>query len=65
MLQLEGLDLLVELQDFQNIFQILENPTLVQEVKYKIETTSNLPFKLIYNLSSQELAILQTYLETF
>ncbi len=37
---------------------------LVQGVEYEIETSSDLPFRLIYNLSSYELGALRTYLDT-
>ena len=59
-----SLVILVELQDFVDIFKIPENPVLVKKVEYKIETSTNLPFRPIYNLSSCKLAVLQEYLDT-
>jgi hypothetical protein len=36
----------------------------VQEVEHKIKTFSDLPFRLIYNLSTYKLSALQEYLDT-
>ena len=52
-----------DLQDFQDVFQIPDQPAPVQGVEHEIETTSDPPFGPIYNLSSRELATLRAYLD--
>ena len=53
----------MELQDFEDVFQVLKRLALVQGVEHEIETSSNPPFGPIYNLSSCELGALHTYLD--
>ncbi len=54
----------IELHDFQDVFQVSDRPAPINRVEHEIETTANLLFGLIYNLSSCELAILHTYLDS-
>ena len=53
----------LELQDFTNVFKDLEKLRLVLDVKHKIDTFSNLPFRLIYNFFTYKLATLCAYLD--
>jgi hypothetical protein len=53
----------LELQDLINVFKNLEKLRLVLKVKYKINTFSNLPFRLIYNFFTYKLAMLYAYLD--
>jgi hypothetical protein len=53
----------LELQDFRNVFKDLEKLRLVLDIKHKINTSSNLPFKLIYNFFTCKLAMLCAYLD--
>ncbi len=64
--QIMTLDYLLpkELQDFRDVFQVPDRPAPVTGVEHEIETTADPPFGPIYNLSSHELAVLHTYLDT-
>jgi hypothetical protein len=53
----------LELQDLRDVFEDLEKPRLVLDVEHKINTFSDLPFRLIYNLSTCKLATLCAYLD--
>jgi hypothetical protein len=55
--------LLLELQNLKDVFKDLEKLRLVLDIKHKINTSSNLPFKLIYNLFTYKLATLCAYLD--
>jgi hypothetical protein len=62
--QSESQIVLTGLPDFEDVFQVPEEPISVQGVEHRIETSSNTPFRPIYSLSGRELGILRIYLDT-
>jgi hypothetical protein len=51
-----------KIAQYRDVFAILNKPIPYKSVKHKIETTANLPYGLLYNLSERKLVALRKYI---